>query len=226
MKIPEISLSIEAVLKGQGADPEVVAIRRPGLLKIAQTAIEFGQSLIQPEIFSRSLEVISFDDQRMILGKRINIESTHILGLMRGAEVVEAYICTIGDQLEKASAELFQTDPSLALALDGMANAAIDQLVEKICCEVEAEAHAEGLNISIPISPGSSEWPLEVGQPLLFGVIKPDPAIIRLSESYLMIPKKSSSFILGIGKDIAKHGKTCDQCNARETCRYQIRKNF
>ena len=114
--------------------------------------------------------------------------------------MVEAYICTIGDQLEKASAELFQTDPSLALALDGMANAAIDQLVEKICCEVEAEAQAEGLNVSIPISPGSSEWPLEIGQPVLFGAIKPDPAIIRLSESYLMIPKKSSSFILGIGK--------------------------
>ena len=140
--------------------------------------------------------------------------------------MVEAYICTIGDQLEKASAELFQTDPSLALALDGMANAAIDQLVEKICCEVEAEAQAEGLNVSTPISPGSSEWPLEVGQPVLFQAIKPDPSAILLSESFLMIPKKSSSFIIGIGRKVAKHGKTCDQCNARETCRYQIRKNF
>jgi hypothetical protein len=140
--------------------------------------------------------------------------------------MVEAYICTIGDQLEKKSAELFGTDPSLALALDGMANAAIDQLVEKICCDLETEAQAEGLSISIPISPGSSEWPLETGQPVLFGAIKPDPEIIRLSESYLMVPKKSSSFIIGIGRDITKHGKTCDQCNARETCRYQIRKNF
>jgi len=226
MKIPEIFLTIEAVIEGQGADPVVVANRKPSLLKIAQSALEIGQSLIHPDSFKRSLEIISFDVKSVILAGGIIINSTHISGLLRGAEVVEAYICTIGDQLEKASAELFHTDPSLALALDGMANAAIDQLIEKICCEVEAEAQAEGLNISMPISPGSSEWPLEIGQPVLFGAIKPDPAIIRLSDSYLMIPKKSSSFILGIGKEIAKHGKTCDQCNARETCRYQIRKNF
>jgi len=226
VKKPEISLTIEAVLKGQGADPVVVANRKPELLKIAQSALEIGQSLIHPDSFNRSLEIISLNNENIILQDGITICSTHISELLRGTEVVEAFICTIGDQLEKASAELFQTDPSLALALDGMANAAIDQLVEKICCELETETRAEGLNVSIPISPGSSEWPLEIGQPVLFGAIKPDPAIIRLSESYLMIPKKSSSFILGIGRDIAKHGKTCDQCNARETCRYQIRKNF
>jgi hypothetical protein len=226
MKKTEISLTIEAVLKGQGADPEVVSIRRPGLLKVAQSAIEIGQSLILPDSFHKTLGIISLNDDSVILEGGIFINSTRIAGLMRGSEVVEAYICTIGDQLEKASAELFQTDPSLALALDGLANAAIDQLVEKVCCEVEAEAQAEELNVSIPISPGSSEWPLETGQPVLFKAIKPDPAIIRLSESFLMIPKKSSSFILGIGKDIVKHGKTCDQCNARETCRYKIRKNF
>lgn len=226
MKKPEILLTIEDVLKGQGADPVVIANRKPSLLKIAQSALEIGQSLIHPDSFNRSLGIISFDNESMILEGGISINSTHISRLLCGAEVVEAYICTIGDQLEKASEELFRTDPSLALALDGMANAAIDQLVEKICCELEAEAQAEGLNVSIPISPGSSEWPLEIGQPVLFGAIKPDPAIIRLSDSYLMIPKKSSSFIIGIGKEISKHGKTCDQCNARETCRYQIRKNF
>lgn len=225
MNKPEISLTIEAVLKGQGADPIVVAKRKPSLFKIAHSALEIGQSLIHPDSFNRSLEILSFNEKSMILEGGIIINSTHISELLHGAEVVEAYICTIGDQLEKASAELFQSDPSLSLALDGMANAAIDQLVEKVCCEVEGDALAEGLNISIPISPGSSEWPLEIGQPVLFGAIKPDPAVIRLSDSYLMIPKKSSSFIIGIGKEIAKHGKTCDLCNARETCRYQIRKN-
>ncbi len=226
MKIPGLSLTVESVLKGQGADPLIIAERKPGLLKIAQNALEFGLPLIHPEVFSRSLQIIFYKDKNLNLEGGISINSTHIAELMLGAEVVEAYICTIGDQLETASAELFQTDPSLALALDGMANAAIDQLVEKILCEVEAEARSEGLNTSIPISPGSREWLLELGQPLLFGAIRPDPKIIRLSESFLMIPKKSSSFIVGIGKDIAIHGKTCDRCNARETCRYKIRKNF
>jgi hypothetical protein len=128
--------------------------------------------------------------------------------------------------LEKKSADLFSDDVSLALALDGLANAAVDQLMETICIDLEEEAKAEGMTTSTPVSPGSKEWPLEIGQPILFGALKPDPAIIRLNDSFLMIPKKSSSFIVGIGKDVTKSGRTCDHCSARETCRYKIRKNF
>ena len=221
-----MTLDINAVLRGQGADPAVVADRRPVLLKIAQTALDIGQLLINPDFFSRSLGIISFENKRIILEGGIYINSSKIAKLLCGADAVEAVICTIGERLEKLSAELFGTDPSLALALDGLANAAVDQMMEKICCDLEIEAMAEGLKISTPVSPGSSEWPLEIGQPVLFGAIKPDLSVIRLSESFLMIPKKSSSFIVGIGKNITKQGKTCDHCSAQKTCQYKIRKNI
>lgn len=226
MKKPKITLDIDAVIKGQGADPAVIAVRNPGLKKIAQIALDIGMQLIHPNIFTRSLSISSFKDDEIILESGIFITSGKIAKLLQGANVVEAVVCSIGHELEKRSAELFITDASLALALDGLANAAVDQLVELVCCDIEAEAEAEGLKVSMPVSPGSSEWPLEIGQPVLFGAIKPDPAAIRLSESFLMIPKKSSSFIVGIGKEITKHGRTCDHCNARDTCRYKIRKNF
>ncbi len=44
-------LDVEAVLKGQGADPVVIAERKPGLIKIAQNALEIGLPLIHPETF-------------------------------------------------------------------------------------------------------------------------------------------------------------------------------
>lgn len=226
MEIPKILLDVEAVLKGQGADPVVIAERKPGLIKIAQNALEIGLPLIHPETFSRPLEIISFENEKIILEGGIHILSDKIAELLKGASTAQAVICTIGDELETKSAELFRADPTLALALDGLANAAVDQLVEVICCELEADAKAESLSTSMPVSPGSTEWPLEIGQPLLFKAVKPNPDIIRLSESFLMVPKKSSSFIVGIGKGITKHGKTCDHCSAREFCRYKIRKKF
>jgi hypothetical protein len=226
MKKPEIKLDIEAVLKGQGADPAIIAARKPVLLKIAQTALDIGLPLIRPSYFNRSLSVISFNNDEFLLEGEVRINSSKVTRLLYGADAVEMVICSIGEQLEKRSAEIFSTDAALALALDGLANAAVDQLMESICCELEAEAQAESLRTSMPVSPGSREWPLEIGQPILFGTIKPDPAVIRLNDSFLMIPKKSSSFIVGIGKDIKKSGKTCDHCSARETCRYKIRKNF
>lgn len=182
--------------------------------------------MIRPNSYRRSLSVISFLHDEIILEGGISIHSSKVTELLIGAAAVEMVICTIGDQLEKKCAELFGTDAALALAFDGLANAAVDRLVESICCELESEAQAEGLRISMPFSPGSKEWPLEIGQPILFRGVKPDPSAIQLSESFLIIPKKSSSFIVGIGKDITRHGKTCDHCGAREICRYKIRKNF
>jgi hypothetical protein len=226
MKKVYISLDTDAVLKGQGADPEIVAERNPGLLKIAKTALDIGMPLINPDFFSCSLRITSFLQNELLLENGISIKSSKAAHLLCGANAVEMVICTIGAQLEKKSTELFNEDVSLALALDGLANAAVDKLMDSICNNLEAEAQAEGMKTSTPVSPGSKEWPLEIGQPILFGSIKPDPHIIRLSDSFLMIPKKSSSFIVGIGKDVTKTGRTCDHCSARETCLYKIRKNF
>jgi hypothetical protein len=226
MEKPEINLDVNAVLKGQGAEPEIIAYRKPGLLKIAQTALDIGTPLIQPDSFSRSLRVISIMQDELLLEGDISIRSSKAAHLLCGADAIEMVVCTIGAQLEKKSAELFSEDVSLALALDGLANAAIDKLAESICDNLEAEAQAEGMKISTPVSPGSKEWPLEIGQPIIFGILKPDPGVIKLSDSFLMIPKKSSSFIVGIGKNVTKTGRTCDYCSARETCRYKIRKNF
>jgi len=226
MKKPKITLDINEVLKGQGADPEIVAKRKPGLVRIAQTALDIGMPLVHPDFFSHSLPVISFKEDEFLLENGISIKSSKAARLVCGADAIVMVICTIGTELEKKSTELFNEDVSLALALDGLANAAVDKLVENICNNLEAEALAEGMKTSTPVSPGSKEWPLEIGQPILFGTLKPDPHVIRLSDSFLMIPKKSSSFIVGIGKDVTKSGKTCDHCSARETCRYQMRKNF
>jgi hypothetical protein len=226
MKIPEISLDVNAVLKGQGADPDIVIERKPGLVKIAQIALEIGMPLIKADYFSRSLRITSILHDELLLENNTSIISSKAARLLCGANAVEMVICTIGSQLENKSAELFNEDVSLALALDGLANAATDQLMESICDCLEAEALAEGMKTSTPVSPGSKEWPLEIGQPLLFSAIKPDPDIIQLSDSFLMIPKKSASFIVGIGRHVTKTGRTCDHCSARETCLYKIRKNF
>jgi hypothetical protein len=226
MKKIELTLDIDAVLKGQGADPAIVISRKPGLLKIAQSALDLGLPLIHTDYFRDSFTIKSFQEESVLLEGGICLESSRIVNSFQGSEIIEVLICTIGVELENLSAKLFQSDASLALALDGLANAAVDQLMEKIYCEIESEAAEEGFNVSTPLSPGSREWPLEIGQPLLFKAIEPDPTVIKLNESFLMIPKKSTSFIVGIGKKVIKHGKTCDNCCARDNCRYKIRKNI
>ncbi len=221
-----IDITVEDILKGQGADPQVIASKRPGLIKVAVTALEMGNTLIKPRVFMRifSREVISgcgllpralIDTNLAALDERLPKAISYVLA-----------VCTIGCELEKLSSRLMSTDCSLALALDGMANAAIDRFVERKFQEIAKEAGSEGMGASLPFSPGSREWPLEIGQPFIFELLRPDPEVVQLNESHLMLPRKSSSFVMGVGPELERHGKTCDFCGMSENCRYRIRKKF
>jgi hypothetical protein len=43
---------------------------------------------------------------------------------------------------------------------------------------------------------------------------------VKLTSSGMMIPKKSMSFIIGIGPDMSRVS-ICDMCSLRGTCRYK-----
>jgi hypothetical protein len=96
MKKPNISLDINAVLKGQGADPEIVFKRKPGLVKIAQTALDIGLPLIHPDFYTCSFRVISYKANEFLLENDISIKSSKAAHLLCGADAIEMVICTIG----------------------------------------------------------------------------------------------------------------------------------
>jgi hypothetical protein len=64
-------------------------------------------------------------------------------------------------------------------------------------------------------------WTVEVGQRQIFDLLDSSKIDVTLTESMLMIPKKSLTHILGIGVDMLELGTSCDYCSLRETCRYQ-----
>jgi hypothetical protein len=216
----ELDLNVSAVLKGEGADPKQIYERRPQLVAVAECALKSGLSLISPVFYRKHLDLEGsrrliqdiFKDQKWIQDQLIN------------AEAIDFVICTIGPDLENLSSMLMSQDGPLALALDGLANAAVDRLASMICKKISCEVESKGYQISLPMGPGSPEWPVEQGQPVIFRLINPDNHIVRLTESYLMIPRKSNSFLIVSGKGIQTHGKSCDFCNLKETCRYKIRK--
>ena len=141
------------------------------------------------------------------------------------AEAIDFVICTIGPELENLSSSIMLLNGPLALALDGLAKAAVDHLAAWLCEKVLQEAERKGFQTTLPLGPGAPEWPVEQGQSTIFQSIKPDNRILRLTESFLMIPRKSNSFIVASGRKIQTHGNSCDFCNLKETCRYRIRKS-
>ncbi|MBM3138299.1 MAG: hypothetical protein FJZ98_08950 [Chloroflexi bacterium] len=221
-----IELTIDDILRGQGADPVKIGLRKPALLRMAESALELGNDQIDPRTvtkgFSREELINHHAVPRELMEKNLSL----LAEMLPEAESYVLAICTIGSDLENLSSKFMSTDMALAMALDGMANAAIDRLVECVFRDLTDKAESEGLGVSLPVSPGSHTWPLEVGQPFIFAALDPDPQMVRLTDHFLMLPRKSASFVLGVGPQVKRHGKTCDYCSKVDDCRFRIRKTF
>jgi hypothetical protein len=212
-------LSVDDILRGQGADPQIVHNRKPMLVKAAENARSEGVNLLHPVALTQEVVVTAHRHERILLEGGKSLTGPLLTRQLGGAQRVVAAVCTIGSELEETVGRLLSEDPLYALALDGLGNAAVENLAQQVCAGIEAEISSEGLQASTPLSPGSPDWPVEIGQPQIFALVDPSKARIRLTSAGMMLPKKSISFMVGIGPEMS-HTDPCEVCSLKETCRY------
>jgi hypothetical protein len=217
----ELPLTVDHVLRGQGADPERLRQRRPALVEIAEWALREGLPLLRPVVLSQEFQVQGVRHEDLILSAQIRLKSALLTQHLAGARSVMVTVCTVGPQLEAITSEMMSTDPVQALALEGVGTAAVEMLATQAANRWEKHCHAAGLSASIPLSPGMVGWPVEVGQRQIFSLLDTTAIGVRLTESSMMVPRMSLSQLLGFGEGKMLQGRTCDYCNLKETCRYQ-----
>jgi hypothetical protein len=216
-----LEIDIDAVLRGQGADPNAIRARNPRLVDLAELALEEAEQLLQPRAYIRRFEVAGLRHELLELENGLALQGRLIGQHLARAEEVVAILATIGDELEEYASELSSKDLLHALAVDGVGSAATEALANAVCAHVEHEARAEGQETTIPLSPGMEGWSVDRGQPQIFALFKDEEISITLRPTGLMLPRKSLSMVLGVGQDVVQSGSTCDYCSMRETCRYQ-----
>jgi hypothetical protein len=214
-----ITLSANDVIRGQGADPQIVRTKKPLLLKVAERALVEGFGLIHPMTLTTENVVLEHRHERILMADGVALTGTLVTQHLSGAQRVVVAVCTIGPELEVATVQLFDQDPLYALALDGLGNAAVENLAQQVCGNIAKQVEAEGLQASSPLSPGNPEWPVEVGQPQIFRLLNPSEAGVSLTSGGMMIPKKSVSFLVGVGPEMTQTNM-CSICSLKETCRY------
>jgi hypothetical protein len=214
------TLSPADILRGEGADPQQVLAKRPVLFKAASAAGNLGFTKLQPVAAIHKAKVIEHRHEQVLLegGKKLTgpLATRHLAG----AERVAAVICTIGRGVEDLASSSMKENPLLGLALDGLGNAAVEAVGQQVCARIGEQAQAAGLETSTPLSPGEPDWPVDVGQPQIFSLLAPGSAGVRLTEGRMMIPKKSISFVVGIGPHM-EQSDLCELCSMKERCRYR-----
>ncbi len=209
------------VLRSLGADPVVVRRRRSSALGVAEQAVTAGRPLLVPVVVTESFPVIEFRHERVRLEQGGYLSGSLVAEHLHAARSVVLAVCSIGPALEEAASECFAEDPALALALDAFGSAAVDLLGQAMCQMVDERANAEGLQTTVPLSPGLVGWPVASGQRQIFALLDAASAGVRLTDGYMMVPKKSTSMAIGIGPDVEHAGESCDYCSMAATCRYR-----
>ena len=217
----ELELDADLVLRGQGADPAAIRRRSGALVAIAEEALAQARPLLSPAVAFVERSVSCLRHERLELEGDGALTGALVGQHLGGAERVAALVCTIGAELEQRATRVMAEDPSLGLALDGCGSAAVEALANAACRQFEAEAQGAAWQTTIPLSPGMIGWPVEVGQPQVFALVDTEGIGVRLSPSGMMSPRKSVSFVLGMGRGVSQGGRACDYCHLRSSCRYQ-----
>jgi len=189
---------------------------------LIDSEIARAYKLIKP-IYTYALKAIdSVRNHEVFLEGPLVFTSRTISYVLSDCEWVAVFLVTIGDDLEKESLKLIEKGDMLkATILDAIGSEAADKAAGKLQDVIEGIAKTKERQITLRYSPGYCDWDVSQ-QKLLFQAIDSASVGVRLTESCMMVPLKSISGIIGIGKlDTTKPPPCVAVCRQAATCTYK-----
>jgi hypothetical protein len=176
--------------------------------------IENYHDFIAPSFSHVVRDIKSINGNLVDTGDTIVLKSHKIARLLERCENVVFFACTIGNYLEDLSACLADNGLVLqATVLDAIGSGTAENLAVWVEQNVREDAGREGLVSSYRFSPGYCDWDVSQ-QEIVFRALGNEAAGITLNDSMLMMPQKSVSGIIGIGR----LGKGIEKYNPCITC--------
>ena len=125
---PEIMIDEDAVLRGQGADPQILRQRNSRLLEVSRRALEEGLAFLEPRVLYQKLKVEAVQHERVVLENGKKLSGSLIINHLGPAEYVVLLLCTVGHRADEYISAVMNDDVLFGLALDGVGSAAVEAL--------------------------------------------------------------------------------------------------
>lgn len=137
-------------------------------------------------------------------------------------EKVAIFVTTIGKEIENWIKELNDKgEVLLSYLADITASESVENVADILHDYLRGKMKNLGLNVTNRYSPGYCNWSVSE-QHKLFSLLPENFCDIKLTDTALMIPIKSISGIIGIGKNAKWKEYQCDRCGVKD-CTYRIK---
>jgi hypothetical protein len=219
-----LSLKTSEVLRRQGLGGGAKV--RPGIrLLIRELLASLKKShLLEPAVAYEHYTVRSMNDSQISLEGNKALHGPLLPAIFPEAKELVVILCTIGPKLEKQVTDHSKNGAALkGMTLDGIGSAAVDKLVSVALRLIATEVSSRGYDISSPVNPGMPGFPL-TEQWNLLGLVNADEIGVSLTASGVLVPRKSTSMVIGIGPQMTRWTQTevCARCSLSETCHYKV----
>jgi hypothetical protein len=171
----------------------------PVVREAARRMASLAEALVEPRGWMRWVPVSAVGPQGQVrMAHDIEFCSPALARRLQDAVEAVLIALTIGPALEER-AEQFVADqsPAEGLLLDTAGWVAIDAMLKDIRQRLGAEARVRGCRLTGRMAPGFIDWPLDQQRVLLSAFTVADLSI-RLTETFVMLPRKSASAVYGL----------------------------
>ena len=139
-----------------------------------------------------------------------------ILRQLRGSEAYALFICTAGVAYEAYQQRLKeQGDMVRVFIADALGSVIAEKCADQMEKALQESIDKLGWKHTNRFSPGYCGWHVSQQQ-LLFPLFQGHTCGVRLTDSSLMVPIKSVSGIIGLGKDVRHLDYTCGLCDFKQ----------
>ena len=139
---------------------------------------------------------------------------------LAGCEKAVVMCATLGAEVDKLIRISQIADMAKAVVMDSLASVAIEQ----VCCKVDeliAEKYKD-YNMTFRFSPAYGDYPIEMQRLILDMLDAPRKAGLCTNDSFLLVPSKSVTAVMGLSKNpIEKKKRGCAVCNLNKTCKFR-----
>lgn len=157
-----------------------------------------------------------------LAGTCLSLEGKAAAALLHDSTQCVIFCATIGSEIERLTRKWMLTDVSFTAALDACASSAVESLCDALEAQISAEYTEKGFFLTDRFSPGYGDLPIAVQHDFCAALDTGRRIGVFVSESGLMIPRKSVTALIGLSKNPQKHRQAgCGECLMLEHCTFR-----
>lgn len=187
-----------------------------------KVCLKLARPLAKPKYASACKKILDNSRGEIRLEGGIRLSSKWLSSYLKGANSIHVFIVTVGRGIEETASRRMAGGEALeGYIIDRIGSFAVESLAQSFEESLRRHYGSGGFSVSMRFSPGYCDWAIEE-QFELAKLVDFRKAGVTLTESCVMVPRKSITAVVGIGAKGAfrKVKSQCSLCG-KSNCGYR-----